>query len=193
MAPKYVLRSKHFRPADVAKIAGFTPGAQRDLKRRGYNFGEDSDGWLNATAHDIAKLLLVKTLREAGIELAEAWRQADPEIVGNLLLHAVLQPHAIDLHTDGQDAPKINPSILNKWAMDFAAAHTEDRSHVAGGSYIVFGPTIPAGLYGSIEHALEIASKKHNGPHLVGHVVMMRELSKLLAQRAGQLAYIERA
>lgn len=191
MATKFKLHSKAFRPAQVGEITGIAPGAQRDLQRRGYRFGEEAGGWLNASTHDVARLLLVKALRDAGIELAEAWKKAGPEIVGNIVFYAVREPHAIDLHTNGQDAPRTNDSIILKWAMDFAAAETEDKNHIGGGDYFIFGPTIPAGQYSSIEAAISEGKRRGKSPQLVMHVVALRELSKLLVDRAGQLAYLE--
>lgn len=192
MPAKFRLHSKLFRPAQVGEITGIAPGAQRDLQRRGYRFGNETDGWLNASVHDIARLLLVKTLRDAGIELAEAWKKAGPEIVGNIVYYALREPHAIDLRTDAKAALERNKSIILRWAMDFAASETQDGKHVGGGDYFIFGPTLPSNQYASIEDAISEGERESKGPHLVMHVVALRELSKLLVERAGQIAYVEK-
>ncbi|MBR0803596.1 hypothetical protein JQ636_08615 [Bradyrhizobium japonicum] len=187
--PTFTLHPRLKRASAVAEITGFNQSAQRDIKRRGYWFGDDSGGWLNATAHDLARLLLVRELRDSHVELAEAWRQADEEVVGNIVLHALDFPGAIDASV-APDALKSGQLV--KWKMRFAASRL-DGNHVGGGDYFVFGKNIQSGQYATIDDALEESRRGNKGRPIVSmQVVMLRELSRLLAERAGELAFVVR-
>lgn len=188
MPNRFHLRPKYRRSADVFEITGVSPQAQRDLDRRGYPWGEETAGWRNASPHDLAKLLLVRTLRDAGIELAEAWKYAGPEIVGNIVVHALRMPGSVDVGPAADQLQK-NPSLMRRWTMDFASGRKDGRGHVAGGDYFIFGPTVPANLYVDLEQALEEATRKGKAPSVL-HVIPIKPLIERFAKKAGQLAFV---
>lgn len=183
---KLSLVGNFWRPAQVAEITGVSQDLQRDWKRRGYEFGDQSEGWSKASLHDLAKLLFVKTLRDSNLELSEAWQRASVETVAAIVLHALLRPGAVNKTNAHGDILPL--------CMAFAAMHVNGRDHVAGGRYFIFGASVVAGQWDSIDDAIAEANRKRNsGPHLALTIVMMRELSKLLADRAGELATVSNA
>lgn len=185
---RYKLTPRLHRASAGAEITGFSQPALRDMKRRGYNVNDETGGWSNASPHDLAKLLLVRALRDSGLGLAESWDQANEEVVGNIVFHALGLSGAMDTSAASSELAK-NPTIALKWRMDFASSRV-DGKHVGGGDFFVFGPTIPANQYTSIEEAIKEANRRNDGPHLVMHVVALREISKLLVERAGELASV---
>lgn len=190
--PELSIVGSFWRPAQIAAITGVSQDLQRDWKRRGYEFGDQSEGWTKGAVHDLAKLLFVKTLRDANLELSEAWERATAETVGAIVLHALLVPGAVS-STEPHHASHLKNGSAEflELLMNFAASHVKGRRHVAGGEYFIFGASVPAGQYASITDAIAEADRKPKaGPHLSLTVVMMRELSQLLAKRAGKLATI---
>ena len=70
---KHQIERQTWQANEIAEITGIDAAAQRDLRRRGF-FENEAGGWLRADVRILAKLLFVKTLREAKFDLAEAWR-----------------------------------------------------------------------------------------------------------------------
>ena len=132
----------------------------------------------------------MKTLRDSGIEWAEAWRHAHPETVGNIVLHALREIKGAADWTAGKDELRKKRSLRENWAFEFVSSYTGGA--VGGGDYFVFGLGIQTGQYRTIPEALNEAKRVSGNRPLDVHVVLMRELSRVLVERAGELAVLEK-
>ena len=173
-----------FRPAAVEKITTWTPAQLRDMRKRGFDVRDGDGGWLASTAYTLAKLILVRLQRDAGVEFGDAWARAEGEVVRNIVFHAARLPGAIVDDTD-TNFLKNNPTEIIGFAVELAGEHW-----AAHGDYFIFGTKIPAAVYTDLEEAIAEGYRKFGEPSPLITIIDLRLISKVLVERAGPLGTV---
>jgi hypothetical protein len=173
--PLQIVARKRFQPAAVAAFTGFSVDQLRDLRKRGY--GEETDGkWFDADITDIARLFFVKILREQNVELAQAWKLANDEIVAGIVVHAAMEPGAFQ---DNSGKVIKDKNQILKLAFELTGRR------VVGSGLFIWGRTIEPNVYKSADQARELINKRLSGPHVMT-IVDMHEVGGILFGRIGE-------
>lgn len=181
---KFVVTSEQFRPSDVERITGLSVGQQREWRRLGWLPSADG-GWSNFTALEVAQLLLVKTLRDQGFELANAWQAANDEVAASIVFHGAEEKPGTIVDKTQSKIMTTHPTYHIQAAFDLTGV-----GH-AGGPFFVWGDGIEAGGYADVNDAIVFKKRQHRP--VVVHFVDLVALGALLVERAGTLGTIEDA
>lgn len=174
----YRVFSRDFWPFDIADISGVDGEQQRDWKRRGFYKKRTGD------VMEVTRFFLVRTLREAGFDLAEAWRLANDEIVGWIVFNAAQLDSICDLRAGRVLRDKPN------WRVNIGMQLT-GRPSVAAGPLLAWGPSLKANLYPTYDLARNDVKEGDDAPVLI-HTLDLSWLPQELVKRAGVIGYIEK-
>lgn len=184
--PRFVVEPAKFRSAAASTISGLPAYDVRDLRRRkGVVERPETAGWTEYSPLDVARLLLIATLRDAGFQLQTAAEIATDEMAGAVLFHATQIPDAI-VDDTGNSVFARNQSYRVKAGFELAGMRA------VAGPLFVWGPEIEAGCYSSLEHALDLASQKLGRRPVMFSVVDLAGLGSILHERAIVLGFLRK-
>jgi hypothetical protein len=176
------LSLREWSPSETAFIADLTVEQLRDMRKRGYASGNKEAGaWAKSGPMDVARLLLVKTMRDAGISAKAAWEFATDHIVANIVFRAVQQE--LRSLVDPSGALEEKPDLRIKFGREMTGLRAW-----AGGDFVIWGNNFEPSIYTSIEDMVEDVGHRP----LLYSVLDLKELSAVLLDRAGHLGTVER-